>query len=324
MQDPAHIPFRVDPTTTRAMRGAAVASTIAAVLMIIIKLIAWLLTGSVAMLASMLDSIADLGASLTNFMAIRVALSPPDSEHRYGHGKAEPLAGLAQSVLIAGSALFVVLSAVDRLKEPQPLQLPAVGIVVAVLAILITAGLLLIQRRAIRLSGSSTIRADALHYLSDFAGYIGLILAFVLESMGITGADPIIGILIAMAILLGVGHIVVDSVNQLMDRELSPEMQQRVTEIALNHPEILAIHDLRTRRSGQHRMIQLHLEMDESLTLTRAHAAADAVEKAIMSEFPGADVITHQDPVPVSRVRRVAQNKLAKGGVGAAKSKEED
>lgn len=280
------------------MRLATHASVITALVLIFVKLGAWWLTESVSVMASLIDSLMDAIASILNLAAVRYSLQPADEDHRFGHGKAEPLAGLAQSAFIAGSAMFLVLHAVDRLVHPQPVLEIGVGIGVMVFAIAATLGLLAIQRHVVRATGSTAIRADSLHYFTDLLTNLSIIGALVLSGLGLTGVDPLIAIAIAMYILYSAWQIGGDSVHLLMDREMPDEEKDEIREIARRHPEVRGIHELRMRRSGQTYIIQLHLELDKGMSLAEAHRISDDVEGEIMCIFPGADVLIHQDPVP--------------------------
>jgi len=287
----------------RLLRRATLASVVTAGVLIAAKLVAWLLTGSVSLLASLVDSLMDVAASIINLMAVRYALEPPDAQHRFGHGKSEALAGLAQATFIAGSAVFLVFHAVDRLLHPVPLADLPVGIVVMVFASVATAVLVAIQRHAIRHTGSTAIRADSLHYLTDLLTNVGIIAALVLAGLGWQGIDPVIAILIAAYIFWSAWGIAREATHVLMDRELPEAVRERVTALALGHPEVRGVHDLRTRQSGLVKIIQLHLELDAWLPLREAHAMAKQVEREILTAYPEADVTIHQDPREVDGSR---------------------
>ncbi|RCX24958.1 cation diffusion facilitator family transporter [Thioalbus denitrificans] len=287
----------------RLLRRATLASVVTASVLIAAKLVAWLLTGSVSLLASLVDSLMDVAASIINLMAVRYALEPPDAQHRFGHGKSEALAGLAQATFIAGSAVFLVFHAVDRLLHPVPLADLEVGIVVMVFAIVATAVLVAIQRHAIRHTGSTAIRADSLHYLTDLLTNVGIIAALVLAGLGWQGIDPVIAIVIAVYIFWSAWGIGREAFHVLMDRELPEAVRERVTALALGHPEVRGVHDLRTRQSGLVKIIQLHLELDAWLPLREAHAMAKQVEREILAAYPEADVTIHQDPREVDGSR---------------------
>jgi ferrous-iron efflux pump FieF len=282
---------------SRLLTLATSASVLTAAVLTAAKLVAWLMTGSVSILASLIDSLMDAMASLINFFAVRYSLLPADDEHRFGHGKAEALAGLAQATFVGGSALFLVLHAIDRLRYPHPVSDVAVGIAVMAFAIVATLILLMVQRHAIRQTGSTAIRADSLHYATDLLTNISIIAALLLASFGWQASDAIFGILIAMYILYSASRIGFDALHLLMDRELPEEERQEILRIAVEHAQAYGVHDLRTRQSGPTKFVQLHLELDDTLPLKQAHVIADEVELAIRAAFPGADVIIHEDPV---------------------------
>ncbi|MEJ2159300.1 MAG: cation diffusion facilitator family transporter [Chromatiales bacterium] len=278
------------------LKRVTLASTLTALVLIALKLVTWLWTGSVSMLASLVDSAMDAIASLINLLAVRYALVPADDEHRFGHGKAESLAGLAQAAFISGSALFLLLHAVDRILHPAPVQRTTLGIAVIVFSLALTLALLTYQRYVIRHTGSVAIRADALHYATDVLSNLGVIAALLLAQFGLPIFDPILAIAIAGYILIGAWRIGRDSLDHLMDRELDDAVRERIKQLALEHTEVRGIHELRTRRAGQTSFIQLHLEMEPQLTLAEAHAIADMVEAQIRAAVPTSDVIIHQDP----------------------------
>lgn len=281
----------------RLLHLATRASVATAVLLILVKLGAWMATGSVSVMASLIDSLMDAGASMVNLLAVRYSLQPPDSDHRFGHGKAEALAGLGQAAFIAGSAVFLSLHALDRLVNPQPLSQIGVGIAVMIFAMAATGALLTLQHHVIRRTQSTAIRADALHYATDLATNGATLVALVLAILGWPGLDPLFALVIAAYILYSAYRIASDAVDLLMDRELDPEERTRIRQAASAVPGVLGVHELRTRRSGQTPVIQLHLELDDALSLIEAHRISDAVEDSLRVLYPQADVTIHQDPV---------------------------
>ncbi len=289
---------QIDPERARLlMRRATNLAVAAAALMIVGKLGAWLATDSVSILSSLADSVMDVLASLINLFAVRQALQPPDREHRFGHGKAEPLAGLGQALFISASAIFLIVEAVGRILEPEPIARAPVGIGVMVFATIVTMALVTYQRRVVRLTGSTAIRADALHYASDILMNIGVIAALALAmTVGWGLADPIIALVIAAVIIHAAVRVARSAIQQLMDREFPEQDRERIRQIVLEHPDVLNCHDLRTRRSGIDSFIQVHVEMDSSLTLLRAHEISDDVEARIRKVFPHAEVLIHADP----------------------------
>ena len=292
------------PEAARLMRLATRAAVAVALLLVGVKAFAWLATGSVSLLSSLVDSALDVAASTVNLLAVRHALTPADREHRFGHGKAEALAGLGQAAFIAGSAIFLVVEAGRRLAAPAPVEDGMVGLVVMVVSIAATIGLVLFQRRVVRLTRSVAISADTLHFTSDLLVNAGVIVALILSwHFGLVAADPIIALVIAVYILWGSWEVAMGSYDILMDREFADEDRARVREIVLAHPEVRDMHDLRTRTAGTMSFIQLHLELDPEMTLRRAHEIADDVEERVRAAFPGADVLIHQDPVGVAEAR---------------------
>ena len=281
----------------RLMRVATYASVAVAVTLIAAKIIAWILTDSVSLLSTLIDSLLDLAASLVNLVAVRHALTPPDREHRFGHGKAEPLAALGQSTFIAGSAIFLVIEAIRRFYTPRPLDHSEVGIGVMLFAIVVTFALTRFQAHVVRKTGSMAIKADSVHYVSDILVNGAVIAALVLATrLGWLYADPVIGLAIAAYILKSAWTIARGAYDMLMDRELPDEDRARIKKIILDHGEVIAVHDLRTRASGPHTFIQIHVEMDGNMNLYQAHEVADNVEAQLRDVYPGAEVIIHQDP----------------------------
>jgi ferrous-iron efflux pump FieF len=280
----------------RLLRLATRASVATAAVLILAKLLAWLATGSVSVLASLVDSAMDAGASLVNLLAVQWSLQPPDAEHRFGHGKAQPLAALGQSAFIAGSAVFLGLQAVDRILHPQPIEEIGVGVAVIGIAIVATLALLVLQLSLIRRTGSTAIRADALHYATDLATNAATLLALLLAGVGWHGLDPWLGLAIGAYVLFSALRIAYDAVQLLMDRELPLESRETILRLARAVPPVRGVHGLRTHRSGQTTVLQLHLELDDQMPLIEAHRAALAVEERLREHYPEADITIHQDP----------------------------
>lgn len=281
------------------MRWATYASISVAVLLIISKLIAWGLSDSVSLLATLIDSVLDALASLINLIAVRHALTPADREHRFGHGKAEALAGLSQSMFIAGSAGFLLLEAGRRIIDPVAVQHADISIAVMLFSIVATLLLVLFQSYVIRKTQSTAIRADALHYKSDLVINVSVILALWLSMRGMPQFDAPIACLIAGYILYSAWEIISLSYDQLMDRELPDHDREQIKQAVLKHPQAKGLHDLRTRSSGTVTFIQLHLELDDNLSLLEAHNISDEVEESLLVQFPGAEIIIHIDPQSV-------------------------
>jgi ferrous-iron efflux pump FieF len=291
------------------MRRVALAAVVTAALLVAIKTLAFILTDSMAMMASLADSALDVFASFVNLLAVRTALTPADREHRFGHGKAEPLAGLAQSAFIAGSSAFLVIESTERLLEPRPIEHGTAGLVVMGLSIAATLVLVTAQQVVVRRTGSIAIGADRMHYLSDILVNIGVVIGIVLATnFGILIADPIVGLLVAGVLAVGVWHVFRRSYDQLMDRELPDADRERIKQIVMRNSAVRDMHDLRTRAAGVHAFIQVHIELDPSLSLMSAHAVADEVEAALNEAFPNAEVIIHEDPEGYEAVAGLAKS----------------
>ena len=291
--------------SAKLMTGATYASVAVAAALIVVKIGAYLVTDSVALLSTLIDSLLDVAASVINLVAVRHALVPADREHRFGHGKAEALAGLGQSAFIAGSAVFLIFVAGHRLFDIQPVHNGTVGIAVMALSVALTLGLLRYQRYVVRATRSLAIKADALHYLGDLMVNGSVMLALFLGvEFSWYVLDPVFAIVIAIYIVVSAWYIARQSLDQLMDRELPDDARQRIREIVLAHPGVVTLHDLRTRASGPMQFIQLHLEMDPAITLLRAHEIADAVEARLQEAFPEAEVMIHEDPAGLPEPRR--------------------
>ncbi|ELY4818536.1 CDF family cation-efflux transporter FieF [Cronobacter malonaticus] len=283
----------------RLVSRAALAATLVATLLLIIKIFAWWYTGSVSILAALVDSLVDIAASLTNLLVVRYSLQPADEEHTFGHGKAESLAALAQSMFISGSALFLFLTGIQHLITPEPMRAPLVGIVVTVAALVTTLMLVTFQRWVVRKTRSQAVRADMLHYQSDVMMNGAILVALALSWYGLHRADALFALGIGVWILYSALRMGYEAVQSLLDRALPDDERQAIVDIVAAWPGVQGAHDLRTRQSGPTRFIQLHLEMEDNLPLVQAHLIAEQVEQAILSRFPGSDVIIHQDPCSV-------------------------
>ncbi len=279
--------------TTRA----AMASISMALFLLALKAFAVWQTGSVAMLGSLADTGLDLLASLATLYGVRYAAQPADSEHRFGHGKAEALAALFQVFIIALSALAIFYRAIERLMKGEVTAQAEYGIGVSVVAIAATLGLLAYQRYVIGKTKSVAITADHVHYQSDVLLNIAVIAALALDQYaGIKWADPVFGIAIAGALMLGAWRASTQAIDQLMDREWPEEKRQHFLRVAARHPELEGIHDLRTRTSGTQDFVQFHVWMDPNMTVAEAHRVMDEVEDKLAHEFPATEILIHIDP----------------------------
>jgi len=301
------VTVKAQPTSDqdhRLRRLATYASATVATILIAAKLAAFLFTNSVAVLSSLLDSTMDLIASLVTVFGVASALRPPDHDHRYGHGKAEPLAALAQSAFIAGSSVLLIYQAASRLYHPEPVRDEKFGYGVMALAIVFTVVLVMFQNHVVRRTRSTAIGADQIHYVGDLAVNMGVALSFALYSWtGIEWLDPVFAILIAVGLSISAFRIAVKALHLLMDRELPDADREKIKIIASSRPEVRGLHDLRTRSDGERVFIEFHLELDGNMSLKTAHHIDEAITDDILKSFPNADILIHQDPAGIEEPR---------------------
>lgn len=283
----------------KLIKRASYASVVTAVVLLLSKVFVWFITDSSSILASLTDSFLDIGASVINLFAIRYALSPADNEHRFGHGKAESLAGLAQSAFICGSSILLILYGINSLIEAKEIVRSELGIAVSIFALLVTFVLIRYQTHVVKITGSVAIKADSLHYKSDLWLNGAVLLALALSAYGFYWVDGLATILIALYILYSAYEIGFESIQALLDRELPDEDKEKIKSIVNGTNNVLGMHDLRTRQSGQMKFVQLHIELDDHLSLFDAHNIADDVELGILRNFTNMEVIIHQDPISI-------------------------
>ena len=282
---------------SRLATRAAVASVTVAVLLLGLKAWAAYTTGSMAMLGSLADTGLDVIASLVTLTGVRIAALPADSDHRFGHGKAEALVALVQVVLIATSALWIAFRSVERLMAGSETGSTEIGIGVSVVAMAATLLLIAYQRTVVARTGSVAIAADRAHYQSDLLLNISVIAALVLDQYAnLLGADAVFGLLIAAWLLFGAWRSASHAVNQLMDKEWPEEERAAFLAAAADFPELEGLHDLRTRSSGSHHFVQFHVWVPGDWTVREAHDRLDAVEEALQARFPRTEILIHLDP----------------------------
>ena len=257
------------------------------------------------MLSSLIDSVLDVVASIVNLFAVRQALAPPDREHRFGHGKAEPLAALCQAAFLAGGAVLLTFEAISRIVTPAPISRASLGIVVIIAAMLLDGVLVLYQRYVVAKTKSLAIGADELHFRSDLVVNAGVLAALVIDRfVDMPILDPIFGGAIGLWIIYGSIRLLRQSLTHLMDHEMPDEDRARIRAIAEAGREVTAVHDLKTRAAGPTAFIQLHLEMDGAMNLRRAHEIADSVEARLRDAYPNAEIIIHQDPAGLEELHQ--------------------
>ena len=281
----------------RLVRLTALLAICVAVIMVAMKGFAWFITGSVALLGAFLDAIMDLSLSVMNFFVIRHAQTPADREHRFGHGKAEALAALAQASFLSLLAAYLIYESALALSDPEPIDESLVGIGIILVSIFLTLGLVFVQKRVAKATQSVAIEADSAHYEADLYMNLAIIVTLVLSGQfGLPHIDPLLGLVVAGLMANSARQVFISAGNQLMDRELDETQRAEIKHIILSHPLVRGLHDLRTRRAGTNIFIQCHIELDGDISLNQAHRISDAVEAQVMAAFPTAEVMIHQDP----------------------------
>lgn len=268
-----------------------------AAVLVVIKLAAWLASGSTALLASMADSGLDLIASLGTAFAVRYAAAPPDAEHRFGHGKAEAFASLMQAGLVFASAALIAREAVADFSAPHPLRQEGWAVAVMAVSTLLTGVLITAQTRVLRQTQSVAVAGDRAHYATDLASNVIALIGIGASAwLGVNGFDAAAALAVAALLLWGAIGVFREAANQLMDRELPDDERAQIVALATADPRLTDIHQLRTRTSGPYIHIQMHADLDPQLTLEAAHEVIVAAERRILEAFPAADIIIHADP----------------------------
>jgi ferrous-iron efflux pump FieF len=281
----------------RLTQSAAIFSIIIAAILILGKGVAWVDSDSASILASLADSSLDIIVSLINFFAIRLAFSPADKEHPFGHGKAESLAALMQSAFIAGSAFVLLLHASERLIHPQPIVSWQLATWVMAVSLLLTIVLVIYQRWVYSKTGSLAVKADSAHYFSDILATIAVMVALLGAQWNIIWLDPAVAILIVVALLKSAWDIAKEALNMLMDHALDPDVAKTIKNIVAGNTSILGCHDIKTRQSGNVQFIQVHLDFAANVSLFHAHTQGEWLVAEIVIKYPRADVLIHHDPV---------------------------
>lgn len=278
-------------------RLAATMSVSLAVALCFLKIFGSIYTGSLAILSSLIDSLADVFASSLSFVAIKFSTRPASLEHRYGYGRAESISALAQAAFIAGSGLFVMYDGITRIINPAPLEQTDFGIMVMAISLLATLALIAFQKYVTKKTASPAIKADSAHYTVDVLTNLSIIISLlVVKYLGINWFDILTAFVISAYLIFNAYKLAAEAVSALTDRELSPEIRQKVIDIVNNSDGIKGYHDFRSRDLGGTYFFEIHLELDGNLTLNITHQLTDKVEEAIKRQFPEAQVIIHQDP----------------------------
>lgn len=281
----------------QATRNVTRLSVGVAVLLIALKAFALGASGSVAIMASLTDSALDLVASLATFFAVRWAAAPPDAEHRHGHGKGEAMAALVQSGLIFASALFIGWEAVQRIFDPRPVSSGYWAVLVVLISIAVTGWLVWMQDRAIRRSGSMAVKADQAHYAADLAAGVVVLIGVASGAfLSAPGLDAAAGLIVAVWLFWGALALLKDAADHLLDKAAPDADRIAITTAVLADPRISGVHQLRSRMVGPVMSIQMHVDLEPSLTLEQAHDIVVEAENRLLAAFPRADILIHADP----------------------------
>ncbi|RFU49211.1 cation diffusion facilitator family transporter [Paraburkholderia sp. DHOC27] len=283
---------------------ASIVALVVALGLVVIKVWAWLATGSISLLTSAADGLVDVVASTVTFAGVRYAARPADQGHRYGHGKAEAVAAFVQALLLAAAAIGLGVESVQRLIVPQALSQTGFGIWVIVGSTLAAAGLVTMQTLVVKRTGSTAIAADRAHYVTDVAVNLAVLIALLLERfLGWGRADAIGALAISAYMLWNARGMAADALFQLLDRELDLDERARVEAALLRCEGVQAVHDLRTRNGGDRVFVEFHVEVDGALTVAAGHAIADRAEKTVQGLFDAADVTAHLEPAGIDDER---------------------
>jgi len=283
----------------RAKRGAAILSIASNAILIVLKLVAGSLTGSVAILTEAMHSAIDLIASLVAYFSIRKAGEPADESHRYGHEKVENLASAVEGLLILVGSAVIVYEAVRRLASGAELEQVPLGIAVIALSIIVNLVVSARIARVARATGSPALEGDAAHLSADALTSGGVLAGLVLVQItGWTWVDPVVAIAVAAAIVVSGVRILDRSSRVLVDEALPAAEMDAIRETLLSFGPrgVVGYHELRTRRAGARRHVDLHVQFRRGTTLEDAHAVAHELQDAIRARLEEADVLIHLEP----------------------------
>jgi ferrous-iron efflux pump FieF len=276
---------------------ATLAAVSVALFLVATKTFAWWVSGSLTIQASLLDSFSDLFSSMINFFAVRYARKPANDEYRFGHGKAEALAGFLQSILIILSTFWIVWHAYKHHQMLEAITNHKLALWVMTISTVLTIGLVAFQLYTIKRTNSIAVKADLLHYQADVLSNVAAVVALIAMSWyGVGWVDTLFGVGIAVFLLYGSWGILKQSFNILMDKELDIEVRLDILKTIQAHPKVIEAHDLRTRSTGQQDFMQMHITLPSELSLQEAHIIGDEVELTLQTKYPHSQILIHLDP----------------------------
>lgn len=284
-------------TDDQLVRLTSKSSVAVAFVLTLAKLYAAYKTQSLSVISSLFDSSIDMLASIGNLIAVIIASKPADKKYQFGYGKLEAVSALVQSLLIIISLLFLIGEAIPCFISKQvSVSHSEIGIAVMISSIVLTLGLTLLQRYTIKRTKSLVIKADSLHYNSDLAVNIAVVISLSLSAY-YAYIDPIICICISGYMIWTTREIISESLAILLDKEIAHQDQLQIIRTINQHPNVKGFHNFRTRSSGKRIFIEAHIEMDPKLTLVEAHMIAHELKDAIEAIYPHSETIVHQDPI---------------------------
>jgi cation diffusion facilitator family transporter len=280
----------------RRQQRTALMSVLAAMFLVAVKLTTGLITGSLGLIAEAAHSGTDLVAALLTLFAVRIAVRPADEQHNYGHGKAEHLAALAESTFLMAVSAFLAFQAVDRLVAGGSHHVQTTWWAFVVLAVVITvdAGRAVISQRAARRYHSAALASNALHFASDLAGSVAVLIGLVFVALGEPRADAVAALIVGAIVLVAASRLARQSIEVLMDR--ADEDSQEAVRAALERLDDVEVRRLRARHAAGRDFVDLVVAVSADSGLAQAHTTADAIESAIREHLPNSDVLVHVEP----------------------------
>lgn len=264
-------------------------------LIFFIKLAAYLISGSVALLSDALESIVNIAASIMMLASVRVAMMPADADHRYGHQRAENISSLVEGILIVIAALLIIVASLGRLLEPREFTSIGLAIAVSLIATALNGGMSLLLLRSSRQNGSIALEGDAKHLLSDVISSVGIIIGLLLaEATGWYVLDPIMALLVSLLLIRMAYSLLAKTCHDLMDHSL-PESEAVIEQVLREHGGFLQYHDLKTRHVGECVYAEMHLCVPAATTMAEAHELTESIEEAIRKKIPGIAVNIHME-----------------------------
>ncbi len=272
-------------------------SVLSNTLLVVLKLFVGIATGAVSIVSEAAHSAVDLIAALVAYFAVKKSSKPPDSQHAYGHGKIENLSAAFEAVLIVVAALWIVYESVQKINSPHAPEFLEYGLAVMALSVVVNYWVSNKLYTVARLTGSHALEADALHLKADIWTSVGVFIGLVvIKITGLYWLDPVIAIAVAVIVFKAGFNMTMKSVYELTDVTLPEVEEEEIREIVHSHPAVIDFHQLRTRRSGSFRLIDMHLILRKDMHLDKAHAVCDEIEVLIKKRFEPCDVIIHLEP----------------------------